>query len=455
MIKWIATTEKSPWVEQTAPDFSVGSGMPDVFIDTKRTAQSIEGFGGSFNEYGWTSLSLLSQQDRDAVMRDIFAPGVGLNFSLCRMPVASNDFSEDFYSYDEVDGDFELEHFSIENDEKNLIPFIREAKKYQPKLAIWASPWSPPTWMKRNGHYAGAKPNPAFNTGSATNGLRDDQVQVEGTDNFKLEEPYLAAYAKYFGKFIDEYAARDIKISMVMPQNEWNSAQVFPSCVWTPQGLAKFVAHLGPEMEKRGVEVFLGTLERPDEQQALIPINDPITGKYIKGVGVQWAGKGATPFIHRAKPELRIYQSEQQCGDGKNDWRFARHVWNLMKFYFDNGATGYMYWNMSLEEGGVSRWGWSQNSLVVVDPETKSYRFSHEYYMMKHVSHFVQPGAKVVETFSWNGYEQQFAFKNPDGSLVVVMQNAGTDEMDVNLVIDGKLLKVLLPADSVNTFVLN
>jgi glucosylceramidase len=170
---------------------------------------------------------------------------------------------------------------------------------------------------------------------------------------------------------------------------------------------------------------------------------------------VQWAGKGATPFIHRALPELRIYQSEQQCGDGKNDWRFARHVWNLMKFYFDHGATGYMYWNMSLEEGGVSRWGWSQNSLVVVDPETKTYRFSHEYYMMKHVSHFVQVGAKVVETFSWNGYEQQFAFKNPDGSLVVVIQNAGTDEMDVNLVIDGRLLKVSLPADSVNTFVLN
>jgi glucosylceramidase len=208
-------------------------------------------------------------------------------------------------------------------------------------------------------------------------------------------------------------------------------------------------------MEKRGVEVFLGTLERPDEQQALIPINDPVAGKYIKGVGVQWAGKGATPYIHRAKPELRIYQSEQQCGDGKNDWRFARHVWNLMKFYFDNGATGYMYWNISLEEGGVSRWGWSQNSLVVVDPETKKYRFSHEYYIMKHVSHFVQTGAKVVETFSWNGYEHQFAFKNPDGSLVVVMQNDGATDMDCNIVIDGKLLKLTLQADSVNTFVLH
>ncbi|MFM6977965.1 MAG: glycoside hydrolase family 30 protein, partial [Micrococcales bacterium] len=358
MIRWITTTEKSPWVEQSTPTFSSAAGMPDIFIDTKKTAQSIEGFGASFNEYGWTSLAHLSSEDREEVLRALFEPGKGLNLALCRMPVAANDFSRDWYSYDEVDGDFELEHFSIANDEETLIPFINAAKRYQPNLQLWASPWSPPTWMKVNQHYAGAKPNPAFNTGSATNGLRDDQVQVEGTDNFKLEEPYLATYAKYFGKFIDEYNSRGIKISMVMPQNEFNSAQVFPSCVWTAKGLAKFIAHLGPEMEKRGVEIFQGTLERPDERMALDVIEDSVAGKYVKGVGVQWAGKGAVAYIHRALPKLRIYQSEQQCGDGKNDWRFARHVWNLMKFYFDHGTTGYMYWNMALEEGGVSRWGW-------------------------------------------------------------------------------------------------
>ena len=50
-----------------------------------------------------------------------------------------------------------------------------------------------------------------------------------------------------------------------------------------------------------------------------------------------------------------------------------------------------MYWNISLENGGISRWGWAQNSLVVVDPQTKSYRYTPEYYVMKHVSHYVQP----------------------------------------------------------------
>ena len=452
MIKWFSTTEQSPWVEKQAPEFSSQAGMPDVMVDTRRTRQTVEGFGASFNEYGWLALQQLSDADRESVLSAFFKPGEGLNMALCRMPIAANDFSRDWYSYDETPDDFELNDFSIANDEETLIPFIKAAKRYQPKLALWASPWSPPTWMKKNEHYAGAMPNPAFNTGTATNGLREDQVQVEGTDNFKLEESYLSAYARYFAKFIDAYNQHGIKVSMVMPQNEFNSAQVFPSCVWTAAGLAKFIAHLGPEMEKRGVEIFQGTLERPDESMALDVILDSAAGKYVKGVGVQWAGKGAVAYIHRAKPELRIYQSEQQCGDGRNDWRFARHAWSLMQFYFDHGTTGYMYWNMALEEGGVSRWGWSQNSLVVVDPKTKQFRFTHEYYVFKHLSHFVQPGAKVVETFSWNGFEHQFAFKNPDGKIVLLVQNDNSKPMTYNLLLDEKLMTVELLADSFNTF---
>jgi len=118
VIRWISTTEKAPWVEQPSPSFSEVPGMPSVFIDTKKTEQTVEGFGGSFNEYGWLALKQLSESDFDAVMRDLFLPGAGLNLALCRMPVAANDFSRDWYSYDEVDGDFALEHFSIANDEE-------------------------------------------------------------------------------------------------------------------------------------------------------------------------------------------------------------------------------------------------------------------------------------------------------------------------------------------------
>lgn len=55
---------------------------------------------------------------------------------------------------------------------------------------------------------------------------------------------------------------------MVMLQNEFNSAQVFPSCIWTARGLTKFIQYLGPPMQKLGVDLFLGTMERADEKLA-------------------------------------------------------------------------------------------------------------------------------------------------------------------------------------------
>jgi glucosylceramidase len=215
--------------------------------------------------------------------------------------------------------------------------------------------------MKTNKRYAEAMSRP----GAPANGLKADKVGKEGTDLFIQQEPYFAAYAKYFGRFIEEYKKQGISIGMVMPQNEFNSAQPFPSCTWTPQGLAKLLRHLGPEMDRRKVEVFFGTLERGDVKLMGDVMSDPAAGKWIKGVGVQWAGKGAVADVHRQYPALTIYQSEQECGDGKNSWAYASYCWELMKHYFRSGANGYMYWNLSLQEvaradGGGSRTRWSR-----------------------------------------------------------------------------------------------
>jgi glucosylceramidase len=238
---------------------------------------------------------------------------------------------------------------------------------------------------------------------------------------------------------------------MVMPQNEFNSAQDFPSCTWTPEGLARFIRALGPEMERRGVEVFFGTMERPDERLIDVSLGDPATRRYVGGAGFQWAGKGAIAGVHRRYPELRLFQTEQECGDGKNDWRYCRYAWTLMKHYFHGGASAYMYWNIALGKGGVSRWGWAQNSLVTVDADSGRYSYNHEYYLLKHVSRFVQPGARVLPTASWTGYENQLAFCNPDGSIVVVMQNDMSEPMPVRLLVAGRLLAPVLPADSFST----
>ena|ERR1700740_1975101 len=83
--------------------------------------------------------------------------------------------------------------------------------------------------MKYNKHYAGRMSDP----GMPPNGLRPDQAAKEGSDQFIQEDRYFSTYANYFVRFIQDYRSQDIDIGMVMPQNEFNSAQPFPSCCWT------------------------------------------------------------------------------------------------------------------------------------------------------------------------------------------------------------------------------
>jgi glucosylceramidase len=454
--EWIATTQIAQWQRMDGLTISPAGDIESSASDTKwdvevqleMPLQEVDGFGVCFNELGWTSLSTLRNEDKEGIFQELFAPGVGANFSLCRTSIGGNDFSRDWYSYDEVPGDFALEHFSIANDLETTIPFIKNALKYQPELKLWASPWSPPTWMKYNKHYAAAIPGPDM----PPNGLRPDQVGKEGTDMFIQEDRYLRAYAAYIVRFIEAYRSHGINIGMVMPQNEFNSAQVFPSCCWTPEGLARFIAFLGPELEKLNVDLFFGTMERPNERLVDLPLQDPRSGPYIKGAGFQWAGKRAIPGIHRRYPNLKLYQTEQQCGDSKNDWRFCRYAWTLLKHFFENGVSAYCYWNTSLAEGGVGRWGWAQNSLVTVDTKARAFKYNYEYYLMKHLSGFVRPGARRLQIMSWSGYENLLAFSNPDNSVVIVVQNDLCEDLPIRVKVGQKLITANLAADSFNTF---
>ena len=441
----ISTTAATPWQTQALAKPGWRWDALNLNVDMAATAQTMDGFGGCFNELGWTSLSKLSDGDRESVLRELFDPVAGARFSLCRMPIGANDFALKAYSYDETKGDFELKHFSVENDRATLIPFIHAAQRYQPKLRVWASPWSPPSWMKRNGFYAEA-PGRA---GMKDNGIRPDQVGHEGEDMFIVDEPYLAAYARYFGRFVDAYKAEGIRVGMVMPQNEFNSAQNFPSCTWTPAGLAKFLRYLGPEMSSRDVVVFFGTLERGDPKMLEAVMADPEAAKYISGMGVQWAGKNALPALHREFPTLVVYQSEQECGDGSNSWSYTGYCWQLMKHYLRSGASGYMYWNISTDQGGMSTWGWAQNSLVSVDGAAKSFRYNHDYYLMKHLSHFVEVGAKRVETTGT--CDDALGFMNPDGGLVFLLRNELQGEKFVEIRAGGKMATVRLLPDSIST----
>lgn len=461
-VEWVSSTQTELWKRNNELAVTPASDKFDVEINPGNTLQIIEGFGTCFNEVGWTSLSLLSVKDRETIFNEFFAPGIGANFTICRMPLGANDFSRDWYSYNETDGDFAMKNFSIANDKETLIPFIKNAQKYNPGLKLWASPWSPPSWMKYNKHYALKSLQKGITNVESEewgiyftgldNGLNPDQEGKEGTDMFIQQDIHYKAYSLYFAKFIKAYKTEKINIGMVMPQNEFNSAQPFPSCTWTAKGLAKFISYLGPEMNALDVKIFFGTMERPDEKLVDTILTDMLSSKYIKGVGFQWAGKDAIAGIHKRYPDLTLYQSEQECGNGKNDWKYGKYTWGLMKQYFNNGANAYMYWNTSLIQNSISRWGWKQNSLVSVNPETKTYKYNFDYYVLKHLSHYVKPGAKRLSVSG--SFQNLLAFINPDKTIVVILQNENETQATVSLKVGKEMISASLEPDSINTLLI-
>ena len=444
-IDWVSTTNDRPWViNQPASIKKETSPKATVIIRTDQTRQTVDGFGGCFNELGWDALTVLKPEEKDAILKSLFDTLSGCRFNICRMPIGANDYAVDWYSHNEVAEDFTMTNFNLNRDKQRLIPYIKMAQKIRPDLAIWASPWCPPSWMKTNHHYACAS-NPQFND------LPADRQGKEMVTQFRMEPNVLSAYALYFEKFVLGYAAEGIPISAIHVQNELNSCQNFPSCVWRPEDMATFIGeYLGPKFATDTIKanIWLGTIERPQIERVDSILGNAKAGKYIRGVGFQWAGKGAIAAVHQKYPAIKLMQTETECGNGSNDWAAAEHTFELMNHYFNNGANAYMYWNMVLNETGKSQWGWKQNSMITIDSQSKTVKYNPEFYLMKHLSAFVEPGAKYLSIEKGN--ENILAFKNT-GSVIVLCYNPG-DAKEVAFQVDDQLFTVQMAAKSFNTF---
>ena len=439
-VNLVSTTKNLPWVIEASVSIEKAdtANQFDLSISTRDKAQLIDGFGGCFNELGWDALQMLDTAKQAEVLKGIFNPE-GLNFTICRMPIGANDYARNYYSLNDSAGDFEMKYFNIDRDKKNLIPYIKQAMQYNPQLKIWGSPWTPPAWMKLNKHYA-SNADPRYNDLSVTN---------PGISKFTMEDNYLKAYANYFVKYVQAYRREGINVYAIHPQNEISASQIFPSCLWNAKELNIFIGeYLGPEFEKQKLdaEIWLGTINDPSFEKMDSILGNSTSTKYIKGVGYQWAGQKAIGQTHQKYPELKLMQSETECGDGSNDWAAAQHTWSLMKHYFNNGANSYMYWNLMLEKDGISVWGWKQNAMISIDSAGQVV-YNPEYYLMKHFSHFIKPGASMLKTKT----NSALSFINPDGEIVLILENEFKNESVKTIKIDNYQFKVTLKPESFNT----
>lgn len=436
-IKHIFTTPDEAW--GTGTELRPGGSKASLVI-TDLSSRVHEGFGGCFNELGWDALGTLDEAQRDTILAALFDPQGECRFTHGRVPMGASDYARAWYSFNETEGDYAMEHFSIERDKGCLLPYITHALQYNPVLTLFASPWSPPVWMKTPQRYNGGK-------------LKDDAKT-------------LSAYALYFEKFVTAYAHEGVNIRQVHIQNEVVAAAVYPTCLWSGEQLQIFIRdYLGPRFHQHHVpaEIWLGTINAPNfkkevgqdyDDYAGFVLSDAETYHYVAGVGYQWAGKNAIARNVDCYPELRYMQTENECGTGDNSWEHAHYVFELLRHYLTAGADSYVYWNMVLAQGGESTWGWKQNSMISIDTENKTVTYNPEYYVMRHFSHFIKPGAKRVNVTGRHS-ANAVCYRNPQNETVIVVNNPRQAERELVFALAGRHYTVVLKPQSVNTFIIS
>lgn len=410
--------------------------------------QEILGFGGAFTESSTLNLDRVSKEMREKVLELYFDPEKGIGYNFCRSTINSTDFAEAPYSYDDVEDDFELEHFDISHDKETVIPAIKEAKALAEDLMLYSSPWSPPAWMKTNGKMA---------------------------KGGKLKKECWEVWAKYVARFIQEYEKEGIHVWGVTVQNEAKAEQGWESCVYTAGEERDYVtAYLKPTFEKMGLgdrKIFFWDHNKERVvDRAMETLCSQRARDCIDGIAVHWYSGdhfSALDVAHQLFPEKYLIASEQCTGKGRTPEQSGEKYAHDIIGDLNNWVNAWVDWNMFLnEDGGPSHWLdeqrvegrdekriWVGESPIVYDREKNALDIRSSYYYMGHFSKYIRRGAKRIGCSVCDSAIETCAFRNRDGSIVCVVLNRADVDKKAALRYKQELADITVKAHSIMTFV--
>ena len=444
-VQMVETTGDQSQLLAPQPDLSwrSGSGTSSSQITvTEATAyQQMDGFGASLTD---SSASLIWNQlapsQQSALMQQLFSPTAGIGMSFLRQPMGASDFSASGnYSYDDMPAgqtDVGLAHFSIAHDTTYIIPLLKQALSINPALKVVALPWSPPAWMKSSGTMNGGNINPA----------------------------YYASLAQYFVLFVQSYQQQGIPIYAVSVQNEpLNSNTSYPTAYLAATDEAAFIANnLGPALQGAGlsgVEIFAyeHNWDHPEYAETMLGSS---AGGFVAGSSFHcYAGdESAQTTVETAYPAKDIWFTE--CSGTVGSSFAGDLVWNAHHLLIGatrNWARSISLWNLALDQNSGPKNGGCTNCRGVVTIDTSvtpaKVSFNVEYYVLGHLAKFVKPGAKRIDSNTFGmGSVEDVAFRNPDGSKVLLVLNSGQTAANFSVQWNGQAFESTLPAGAVATF---
>lgn len=421
-----------------APAEPAPSGTYTIDIDDAVQYQRMEGFGAAMTDSSaWLLMRVLTDRQRDTVMRDLFTrEGQGIGISYVRLPIGASDFALHDYSYDTLprgETDPEMAHFSINYDEAYIIPAIQMAQSLNPQLRFMASPWSAPGWMKRDGLFHGGEMLPE----------------------------YYPALARYLVRFIQAYGEHGITIDSLTPQNEpMYGTDGYPTMEMSAEAQAAFIRDdLGPALREAGLSTRLIIFDHNWDlwDYPMTVLSDVGAAAYVDGVAFHCYGGDVEnqSLVHDAHPDKGIWFTE--CSGG--DWapHFADNLsWNMENLGIGNirnWGNSMILWNLALDESAGPQNGGCEDcrGVVTIGQTTGEVTYNVEYYVIGHFSKFVDPGAYRIESTEYAERQpENVAFRNPDGSIVLVVHATRETSFTVNW--NGRQFAYTLPAGAVVTF---
>lgn len=424
---WITSGDKSRLIAQMdGVQFGeTYSTTSTITVNSSETYQEIDGFGFTLTEGSAEVIMSLTSDKQEELLQDLFNPETGIGVSVIRLGIGATDLSSSVYSYNDNDGDTDMSEFSLEGpDTQYTIPVLLKALAINPDIKVMATPWSAPEWMKFDNNY--------------------------------LNNDYYSAYALYFVKYLQAMQAYGIDVWAVTPQNEPLNTTNNPSMGMTKEDQYTFVNnYLGPQLESAGFgDVKIICYDHNcDNTEFPIYVSQ---SSYVDGSAFHlYDGDiSAMTTVYDATGK-DVYFTEQytaSTGDFQGD--FSWHLRNVLIGAPNNYSKTVLEWNLANNSSmGPHTEGGCDTCLGAIAVENStSYTKNVAYYIIAQASKFVKPGAVRLGCSSTS--LPATAFKNTDGSYVVICHNENTDYTHTTTItIDGQSFSYEIPAGSAATFV--
>lgn len=391
--------------------------------------QTFRGFGGAITDSAAYIYSLMSKEQKEQIMHEYFDADK-LNYQLVRIPIDSCDFSLEHY---EASSEENQKGFSLERAGEYIFPMFEDIVRFtgtNPEVML--TPWSPPAFMKTNGHRNGGG---------------------------KLKKEYYKQWAEYICRYILEFEKRGISVTTLSVQNEPKAVQTWDSCIFSAQEEKEFLKeYLVPALNRNQLDVKLYIWDHNKERalDRAMAIIDEETDSMIAGIAVHWYSGDhfeALQIICERYPDKDIILSEAcieyskyQQGDFlENAKKYAHDLIGNLK----NGLSAFYDWNVILDEkGGPNHVGNYCDAPYLFHTKNNSLEERSTLAYLWHFCHYIKPGSKRIGSSSYSEKLEAVAFENGDEYVVIIL-NRTKERLPVNLRVKGKTVAFVVEAECI------